>query len=407
MLEVEGRVEDIDIHSPGMVKAIQCKYHEGQDYSLSTIYKPIFQFMVHSVGGGTRVDKYILYAHFRNGRSGGCAFGQEDLENVFRTDNFEYIKKYASRLVSGFSDAALAILKKGSPTKEDKALVRSEYSKLNKKLIIDTEDFLQRLRVEFSASLDELKSQAASMLVAEMQSVSADDVRDIFFPNAVQLVADISMISDARSRRVSKSQFLGRLNSIRVSAVSRWTNEIVGYKKSLIIKRKELVARLNLHRKRLIVFDPVSIGGLDGDFMDFVDRMVKRYVMRNARLSHPLFFVLKVDADSLQMFVNKCMEIGVDVETGYFGPRPVFNAVKFLEPPMKVKGGVEFHICCCGYEDFLSDLARFERAAFNDVYVVNLAERDQLCLVGVPTERLDVQSVKDLAYVFNLDGASK
>jgi hypothetical protein len=48
LITVEGIVEDIDIFTPPITKAIQCKYHEtSETFVPSSIYKPVLQMMNH------------------------------------------------------------------------------------------------------------------------------------------------------------------------------------------------------------------------------------------------------------------------------------------------------------------------------------------------------------------------
>ena len=44
-ITIEGIIEDIDIENCTGITAIQCKYHEGQKFSLSKVHKPLLQMM--------------------------------------------------------------------------------------------------------------------------------------------------------------------------------------------------------------------------------------------------------------------------------------------------------------------------------------------------------------------------
>jgi hypothetical protein len=91
-IEVEGIIEDIDVHYDGHTKAIQCKYHETKGkYNLSDISKPILQMLVHYSENKTKNIQYILYAHFSGETVGVGSISKTDIESILKSKDKSYL----------------------------------------------------------------------------------------------------------------------------------------------------------------------------------------------------------------------------------------------------------------------------------------------------------------------------
>lgn len=65
VIRVEGIVEDVEIVTPVLTTAIQCKYHEASEaFTPSSIFKPLLQMMYHFHTNGSVNIQYVLFAHF-------------------------------------------------------------------------------------------------------------------------------------------------------------------------------------------------------------------------------------------------------------------------------------------------------------------------------------------------------
>ena len=65
IITVEGIVEDVEIVTPAMMTAIQCKYHEASEtFTPSSIFKPLLQMMDHFHANAGANIRYILFAHY-------------------------------------------------------------------------------------------------------------------------------------------------------------------------------------------------------------------------------------------------------------------------------------------------------------------------------------------------------
>ena len=104
---IEGVIEDIDILAPSKTTAIQCKYHETQQsFSLSLLYEPLLQMMVHYKNNPDAKITYVLYGYFPNKSPGDkYPLKEEYLSQIISTKNQKY-KKYVSALKDGFNEEA-------------------------------------------------------------------------------------------------------------------------------------------------------------------------------------------------------------------------------------------------------------------------------------------------------------
>ena len=94
---VEGIIEDIEIAAPAGLTAIQCKYHEAkEDFTASTIFKPLLQMMQHFHNNQQANISYILFAHFPNPPA-NLNITKADLEAGLASKNKD-LKKYCDAL---------------------------------------------------------------------------------------------------------------------------------------------------------------------------------------------------------------------------------------------------------------------------------------------------------------------
>ncbi len=230
---VEGIIEDIDICAPSGTKAIQCKYHEAQGaFSLSLLYKPLLQMMVHFKENQDANVSYILYGYFPDKKPGEkYLLTKEEINRVISTTNKKY-DKYVASLKGGFNDEA----------------------------------FLKVLTIEFASPMDTLISEVQSAL--EDSGISNDDVELIAYPNAINEIAYISCRHDPSERTISKKDLIDNLKRIKTTAITRWTLALKTRKKLLTARKKQLKPHLDINsRERHFL---VSQSSLE----DFEDRIV-------------------------------------------------------------------------------------------------------------------------------------
>ena len=97
VITLEGQIEDIDIVSDTGTEAIQCKYHEGEDFAISKVAEPILDMFCHYIKESVigKKTKYVLYAYFYN--NVGTVEHTEFHDFIMRTVNKEIVKNTLSK----------------------------------------------------------------------------------------------------------------------------------------------------------------------------------------------------------------------------------------------------------------------------------------------------------------------
>jgi hypothetical protein len=100
VVTVEGIVEDIEVTSTGSRTAIQCKYHEASSgFTKGTVYKPLFQMLVHFHTVDSGETSYVLFAHFPDS-TGQMEIGESELQAAIDSED-RRLSAYQLRLSGG------------------------------------------------------------------------------------------------------------------------------------------------------------------------------------------------------------------------------------------------------------------------------------------------------------------
>ncbi|WP_010170847.1 hypothetical protein [Bacillus coahuilensis] len=211
-IQIEGIIEDIDVKNCNATNAIQCKYHESKvRHNLSDIYKPILQMLCHFLDNNTLSLKYVLYAYFPNEKVGVKEITKLHIEEILSSSNFDYISKYISKIKPPKEQSIKDLLGKASKTSEDKAKIKKYYETSELELTVDIDKFLKDHFVfEIGLSYEELMNETKKLLMAE--GFSFEDVKDLFYPNSIQYIAELSILSEAEKRITSKNKLIDYLN---------------------------------------------------------------------------------------------------------------------------------------------------------------------------------------------------
>ncbi|MDA8502227.1 hypothetical protein NNO02_07140, partial [Citrobacter sp. Awk 2] len=93
IITIEGIIEDVEIESITGIEAIQCKYHETVDnFSYSSIYKPLLQMMQHFVKNPGNNITYVLFAHFPDLKNDEININKDVLEKALDSKDQKYSK---------------------------------------------------------------------------------------------------------------------------------------------------------------------------------------------------------------------------------------------------------------------------------------------------------------------------
>lgn len=364
---VEGIIEDIDIFSPSETKAIQCKYHEThKSFSLSLLYKPLLQMMVHFNTNPDANVSYVLYGYFPNKTPGNkYPLNKEMLSQIISTTNTKY-EKYVTLLKDGFNEEA----------------------------------FLSAVSIEFGMHMNTLISEVQFALVDA--GVSDDDVELIAYPNAINEIANISCRHDATERIVRKADLIDKLNRIKTTAISRWTLALNTRKKLLSARKKQLKTHLDINaRGRHFLVSQASLADFESIIVLFIADYLNKYHFKPAHIRTPLF-CLDCQDDVFSSIRFRLHKKGIIVEDGMIGD--FFDERRFFRDPMIRKLSRqdierEFHLRLIRYASHPEIL---NRKKGDDIFIISNQNYEELDTLDVCVERLDVSQLKEASYLIGV-----
>ena len=237
-VNIEGAIEDIEVVTSTTTKGIQCKYHEASTgFTCSAIFKPLLQMIGHFSAHPTDNIKYVLFAHFPGAETESPSVGKTECEYA-RSSTDKTLKKYIEAIPS----------------------------------TIDIDEFLKRFTMEFGPCYDELVVQVSKAL--ETHGIPAGEIETLAYPNAINIVAEISILHDPVKRKITRQEFLERLNGIRTTAITRWTMALKTKDKLLKARRKQLKVHLDKNsRLRYLVIDPNTLCKYETEIILFSQRL--------------------------------------------------------------------------------------------------------------------------------------
>lgn len=369
-ITVEGIVEDIDIEGISGIKAIQCKYHEAQQkFTLSLIYKPILQMMQHYHDNNNLDINYILYAYFPNENCTGAPhpINEQQLKTILHSDNKKY-REYTEAL-------------------RDK---------------INIKQFLEHFSLEFGPSLDTVATSVRNSL--RDNGIPDADIETLAYPNAIETIANLSIKHDEQARKITKSQFLRKLQHIRETAISRWTLALKSRKKIFQARRKQL--KLNLDKNPRLRYFLISHSCID-DFRSgivlFISDYLDKYHFKTAHIKTPLFCLDCAEEDFKDIRL-RLHQNGIIVEDGFvYG---LFDGARFFREPMsrKIPGKEierEFRIRLLRFasHDVVSLMKEHKS---DDLFIVGNGKYDELEIQDVNMERLAARNLQEIKYLIGV-----
>jgi len=369
-ITVEGIIEDIDIKDTSGIKAIQCKYHESQNnFSLSSVYKPILQMMNHFYDNKHLDIKYILYAFFPNETYLGLPhpIDSGQMSAVLETQN-KNLKQYAEAL--------------------------SKH--------IDIDEFLDRFSLIFGKPLDGLVNDVCMGLKAN--GIPEDDIEILAYPNAIQAIANLSIKHDEQSRKITKSQLLSNLQQIRKTAISRWTLSLKSYKQIIKARKKQLKPNLDKNaRSRYFIISQSSIEDFNSGIVVFISDYLDKYHFKTAHIRTPLL-CLDCSEDDFGNIRLRLHHKGIIAADGFVGD--YFDKTRFFREPISRKlSRTEVE------REFRMRLLRFDsndvcsllqENKCDDLFIIGNGKYDELDIQDVNMERLAATSFQEIKYLLGV-----
>jgi len=365
-ITVEGIVEDIDVASSGSLTAIQCKYHEASaSFTASAIYKPILQMLKHFSDNPIANIRYVLFAHFPGSSTKPLTIDKSTMQ------------------------AALA-----SKDKELAKHVKAVPSDIN------LDDFEDRFTMEFGPSYDDIARQVGKEL--EVNGIPAGDIETLAYPNAIHMIASLSVKHNSADRQITKKNFLSDLKTIRKTAISRWTLALKTREKLLQARRKQLKVHLDKNaRLRYFVVDPSSIEDYSTEIVLFISDYLDKYHFKTAHTDTPIL-CLCAKQDQIQDIQHRLYAKGILTTDGFVGAQ--FEESSFFRDPLLSKGAGgklkrEFALRILSWHDH-SEVLNIRKCA--DLFIIGEPNCDLLDTVDVNVERFAGATMKEIKYVMGV-----
>ncbi|AIR61558.1 hypothetical protein LH23_13110 [Cedecea neteri] len=357
-ITIEGIVEDIEVATFTGTKAIQCKYHEAQSkYSISILYDPLLQMMKHFKSNPTAKIKYHLFAHFPN--SPTVTITDVELKGALNSSN--------QNLKTLIADA------KG----------------------VDIKKFLEVFSITITPKYDDLMEENTKLLIA--LGFSKSEVEALFYPNAIQIIGELSIKHDEKLRKITKKLFLEELRRIRSTAISQWTLALKTRQKVLDSRRKQLKENLNLNaRLRFLVVFPELLEEFDNQIVLFIKSFIDKYHFKQAHTHTPIF-ILDVPQsefdDIAERLYNKDVipNIGRHVNS--------FSEKKFFSEPIVTRDKKEFVLRFIRWDDYRNLHPKIKA---DDFFVIGDGDVTELDLRDVNLEALGAEKFDEVKYMMGI-----
>jgi hypothetical protein len=361
VITIEG-IEDIDVSTPSMHTAIQCKYHETKrSFTASDIYKPLLQMMHHFYQYPDKNINYILFAHFPGEcNKSALPVNKETLEESLRSKSPKFTR-YINDL-------------KGN---------------------IDLDAFLTKFSAPIGSSFDTLIQEVYAAL--QSSGFLETDIETLIYPNAIHTIASLSIKHVVSAREITKKQLLDSLRDVRKIAISCWTLALKTRKQILEAKRKELKSNLDKNsRRRYFVVNPDFSGdNFASEIVIFVEEYCAKYHFKPTHVEPPLF-CLKTTEQIFRDVQSRLYKKGIVSTDGYFGDN--FFEDHFLRKFKYSNRGSEFSIRLLRWRN----LETINRYKGDDIFILGSGHYNDWDSNDVNIEVLGSQSIKEIKYILGI-----
>ncbi|MFZ2634272.1 MAG: hypothetical protein WA081_17800 [Desulfosalsimonadaceae bacterium] len=365
-INIEGVIEDIEVVTSTMTTGIQCKYHEASTgFTHSAIFKPLLQMLVHFAAHPADSIKYVLFAHFPGVGAAPPSVGKAECESALSSTD-KTLKKYVDAVPS----------------------------------TIDIDRFLCKFNMEFGHCYDDLVAQVSCSL--EDSGIPAGEIETLAYPNAINIIAGISILHDPAKRQITKKQFLDQLNGIRNTAISRWTMALKTKDKLLKARRKQLKVHLDKNsRIRYFVIDPHTLSDYETEIVLFISDYIEKYHFKTAHISTPVlcFFATRTEIQEIQ---HRLYTKGIVTTDGYVGAQ--FEEAFFFRDPFSAKGNRgtvlrEFAFRVTDWDDHGTLL---NKKKCDDLFILGTPDCGSLETIDVNVEHLSGATIKEIKFVMGV-----
>lgn len=365
-VNIEGVIEDVEVVTPTTTTGIQCKYHEaGTGFTPSAIFKPLLQMIAHYAANPTGKIQCVIFAHFPAVGATPPSVGKAECQAALST-NDKTLKRYVDAV---------------PPT-------------------VDIDAFLGNFTMEFGPCYDDLVKDVFTEL--ENNGIPVGDIETLAYPNAINIIAGISILHDSSQRQTTRTQFLDQLNNIRTTAISRWTMALKTKDKLLKARRKQLKVHLDKNsRLRYLVIDHNTLVEYDAEIVLFITDYIEKYHFKTAHISTPVvcFCATREEVQDIQ---HRLYTKGILTTDGYVGTH--FEEAHFFRDPFSAKGtgGTvqrEFALRVTNWSDHGSVL---NKRKCDDLFILGDPDCGSLETIDVNVERLSGATIKEIKFVMGV-----
>lgn len=403
-IQIEGIIEDIDIVQDKNITAIQCKYHEStENFNISAIRKPVLQMLkTECESHGSTQLSYVLYAYFPNLPVGAQSFGKRELNEMLRTTDEKMLLSYIAHIIEIEDDAIKSLISKSKKTPNDKATIKKYIldKDFNYKINISLDSFLERFSFQVGENMDGIQTHLCELLVNSSTSFSQKDVVDMFYPNAIQMIANLST-QDNNSRFVTRDQFLSELEKIKSTAITRWTRELSSYQQLLSVMKNQLRSGLNKnHQDRLFLLSASNFNDFDEKIVTFLKEFCDLYAHKPQLHTPATFCILDYERIDICKLVTRLFKVNIPVEDGFKGDE--FFPEYFFRTPLfdHKEDKMEFRLRLCNNNDEFMDALKRNKPEV--IYSITDKFPSEIEKQDIRVEFIDTKTIQDLEYVLSM-----
>jgi len=260
---------------------------------------------------------------------------------------------------------------------------------------VNISGFLTVFSISLTSKYDDLMLENMELL-SEL-GFEKTEVETLFYPNAIQIIGDLSIKHEETLRKVTKRDFLATLRKIRSTAISQWTLALKTRKKIIESRRKQLKENLNKNvRLRFVIIFPKFIEEFDEQIILFIKSFIDKYHYKQAHTQTPLF-ALDVTQQELYKIASRLDNKDVCPNLGLIATE--FSEKNFFREPMIQKDRKEFALRLISWNEYKN--IQLQKKA-DDFFIIGYGEIANLDLQDINVENLGSEKLEEVKYIMGI-----
>jgi hypothetical protein len=303
LVTVEG-VEDVDVNTEDIYKAIQCKYYEAQKGTPSTLREPIQLMLLEFRNNPSKKWAFHLYVHY----------GQSSELPALNLMTLKSILTYRKA-------------KKVCRFHEDNNLTDEALG-----------EFLKHFTITIGPSHEDQQKQVFRAIATQFNS-TATEAANFLYPKGLAVVLRIATKCSREERTVNPTDVLNEIRQASLSIISPWLIRMLGTERAYQFIQKALkgVPLFRSARARTIVIGPDE--GTEPDLVqmtlaDFVEKLALSSFCVGKTLcdAKPWSVIVNTTAEALTEVKRALLVRGISFNDGY--EHVEFSAQLFAGEPV-------------------------------------------------------------------------